>query len=129
VECERFFIIFCSASHVKVLTLPRYLLLSQVSSLTFRNKTVFLNYKLFTLFFYNSRGSSVSSDDFSSLASPDSTINDKTKPNRAKLRQKSKNTKNMEGTLNMSGSTGSGRGGSQIFLKRRYSVPEIIMRK
>lgn len=74
-----------------------------------------------------SRGSSVSSDDFSSLASPDSAVNDKAKPNRTKLRQKSKNTRNMEG--NSSGSNGSGRGGNQIFLKRRYSVPEIIMRK
>ncbi|CRK97282.1 CLUMA_CG010677, isoform A [Clunio marinus] len=74
-----------------------------------------------------SRGSSVSSDDFSSLASPDS-VNDKVKLNRMKLKQKSKNTKqkNMETSEN----SGNGRGKSQqIFLKRRYSVPEIIMRK
>lgn len=80
--------------------------------------------------FISSRGSSVSSDDFSSLASPDS-VNDNTKPNRVKLRKRSKNIKveNMEGILESSGSKGSGRGKSQILLKRRYSVPEIIMRK
>lgn len=78
--------------------------------------------------FIRSRGSSVSSDDFSSLASPDS-VNDKTKPKQGKLRQRSKNTKarNMEGTLNSSVGNGSGRG--KALLKRRYSVPEIIMRK
>lgn len=77
--------------------------------------------------FISSRGSSVSSDDFSSLASPDS-VNNKTKPTRGKLKQRAKNIKptKMEGT---SGSSGSGRGKTQTLLKRRYSVPEIIMRK
>lgn len=87
----------------------------------------------------HSRGSSISSDDFSSLASPDS-LNDKPSTSftasKAKLRRKLKNSQppqqQQQPKMESSGggvNAGSGHGKAQPFLKRRYSVPEIIMRK
>ncbi|KAG5682280.1 hypothetical protein PVAND_011643 [Polypedilum vanderplanki] len=91
-----------------------------------------------------SRGSSISSDDFSSLASPDS-LNDKPSStsftsNKAKLRRKLKNSQILlqqqqrimesnNGVVDGKENAGNGHGKAQTFLKRRYSVPEIIMRK
>jgi hypothetical protein len=81
-----------------------------------------------------SRGSSISSDDFSSLASPDS-LCDKppstsfTVASKAKLRKKLKNSQQPQQQQAMEANAGNGHGKAQTFLKRRYSVPEIIMRK
>jgi len=62
-----------------------------------------------------SRGSSISSEDFSSLASPPESSAAATATE--KVKQK---TKNMDSR---------GKQKAKSLLKRRYSVPEIIMRK
>lgn len=80
--------------------------------------------------FLNSRGSSISSEDFS-LASPDS-LNDKSLfSSQSKFKRKQlRKARKMDQEKSCDGEkSGSGHGKTQTLLKRRYSVPEIIMRK
>lgn len=86
---------------------------------------------LINKYFLNSRGSSISSEDFSSLASPDS-LNDKSLfSSQSKFKRKQlKKARKMDQEKSCDGeNSGSGHGKTQTLLKRRYSVPEIIMRK
>lgn len=105
------------------------------------NPVVFLHYKMLgqKIQFYfpshknHSRGSSISSDDFSSITSPELLIEKSFYTKKAKLKKKLKGAQNKADKMSMNeksnGSSGSGHGKSPTLLKRRYSVPEIIMRK